>query len=95
MSMPLVHTENCDCVACILDKESAQAVVSRDWILACDGSNPEYPFGFACIRCGVKERLPLELPLDAYRAWGESFAVHHQQCGITRDRQIGLSRKRP
>jgi hypothetical protein len=51
-----------------------------DWILACDGSNPVYPFGFACERCGQKEKLPGSLPLDAYLAWGKSFTAKHQRC---------------
>jgi len=54
--------------------------ISRDWILACIGSNPEYPFGFACTRCGKKEKLPIKLPLNAYIAWGKSFSNRHRGC---------------
>jgi len=50
------------------------------WILACDGSDKKYPFGFACLRCGETEKLPLHLPLDAYIAWGKSFTKRHQGC---------------
>lgn len=51
-----------------------------NWILACDGSNPEYPFGFACKRCGKREALPRTLPVHAYLAWAESFRVLHESC---------------
>jgi len=50
------------------------------WILACDGSNPKYPFGFACTRCGYKEKLPSSLPIAAYLAWGKSFGQRHSDC---------------
>jgi hypothetical protein len=50
------------------------------WILACDGSNPKYPFGFACEHCGEKEKLPDRLPFDIYLAWGKSFTRRHRGC---------------
>ena len=50
------------------------------WIIACDGSNPKYPWGFKCERCGEHEPLPKQLPIDAYLKWAESFVSRHKGC---------------
>lgn len=51
-----------------------------DWIVAGDGSNPDYPFGFSCQRCGEKDKLPDRLPFDAFLAWARSFIARHKHC---------------
>lgn len=51
-----------------------------NWILACDGSNPNFPFGFACLRCGAQERLPNNIPIDVWMAWGKNFTECHKNC---------------
>lgn len=53
---------------------------SQGWIVACDGSNPEYPQGFACLRCGEKQPVPTPIPLEVYVFWGKYFARIHRQC---------------
>ena len=49
-------------------------------ILSCDGSNPEFPFGFACTQCGAKEPLPDRIPIIAYLAWAKGFTAVHKHC---------------
>ena len=55
-----------------------------DHIMACDGTNPEYPFGFACTHCGAKDRLPKPIPINAYLAWAKAFTGVHINCAATR-----------
>jgi hypothetical protein len=50
------------------------------WIMACDGTNPDYPFGFACERCGAKESVGTRIPMDAWQAWAKSFTRRHKGC---------------
>ena len=61
-----------------------------DHIMACDGTNPEYPFGFACTHCGAKDRLPKPIPIDAYLAWARAFTGVHINCA-----KSGLRRATP
>ena len=49
-------------------------------IIACDGTNPEYPFGFACLHCGAKKRLNASLPLVVYIDIAQEFRRQHTGC---------------
>ena len=51
------------------------------WILACDGTNKDYPFGFACDRCGARETLKEPLvSLVRYQEQLEAFIAQHWAC---------------
>ena len=52
----------------------------EDWIIASDGSNPEYPFGFCCLRCGQKQEIPRPIPVEVYIFWGKYFGRIHRRC---------------
>ena len=53
---------------------------ARVWIVACDGQDPEYPFGTACLRCGTKEAFPNPLPVNHYINRLRKFTREHQHC---------------
>ena len=55
---------------------------SSPWIVACDGSNPKFPFGFACLRCGVKSSPPSPAPLEVYLAVAREFQAKHVVCQV-------------
>jgi hypothetical protein len=50
------------------------------WIIACDGTHPEYKWGFACERCGVKECIPPTMTLTNYIRVAKEFAAKHRAC---------------
>ena len=49
-------------------------------IIACDGRNPAFPFGFGCLHCGGSEKLPGSLPLDVYLGIAKAFEEKHMGC---------------
>ena len=50
------------------------------WIVACDGSHTQFPFGFACLRCGANERIRQSVPMPVYVAWAKNFTALHRGC---------------
>jgi hypothetical protein len=59
-------------------------VSAKPWILATDGSNPEFPFGFACLRCGVKKALDGHgIPMAEYVKGAKAFRKEHIQCHLS------------
>jgi hypothetical protein len=50
------------------------------WIICGDGSNPDFPFGFACLHCGAKEKIPTPIPFEAFLSWSKSFLRRHTGC---------------
>lgn len=54
--------------------------MASDWIVAGDGSDPEYPQGFACLRCGTKQPVPTPIPLKVYLVWLQLFMRQHRGC---------------
>ena len=57
----------------------------KPWILAADGSNPDFPFGFACLRCGAKKALDGQgLPMADYVKAAKVFRKEHAQCQISK-----------
>jgi transcription elongation factor Elf1 len=52
------------------------------WIIACDGSNPQYPYGFACLRCNEKKSLPGTVPMafSVYLKAAKEFQRKHAKC---------------
>ena len=49
-------------------------------IIACDGRNPAFPFGFGCLHCGGSEQLPGSLPLGVYLGIARNFTEKHTEC---------------
>ena len=53
----------------------------KPWILAADGSNPDFPFGFACLRCGVQKAMDGRgIPMAEYVKAAKVFLKEHTQC---------------
>ncbi len=52
----------------------------RDWIVAYDGTHPEMPYGFACLRCGKKEKVPDHMRLEVWLVWAKVFERSHKGC---------------
>ena len=52
----------------------------RPWVIAHDGSNPDYPFGFSCLRCGEKRLLAPSIELDKYFDECNLFRSEHVAC---------------
>ena len=56
-------------------------IIMKPWILAADGSNPDFPFGFACLRCGAKKALDGSgIPMAEYVKAAKAFRKEHAQC---------------
>lgn len=53
---------------------------TRPWVFACDGSNPKYPWGFACLRCGETEAISKRVVLTEYLNLARVFEVKHGHC---------------
>jgi len=54
-----------------------------DWVLASDGTNPEYPFGFSCLRCGAIEKISSpsgEMLVNEYLRRSRAFLKQHKKC---------------
>ncbi len=55
--------------------------IGHPWILACDGTNKDYPFGFACTRCGAREALEQpRIGLSKYLERQSAFVAQHRDC---------------
>ena len=53
----------------------------KPWIIAADGSNPDFPFGFACLRCGVQKAMDGRgIPMAEYVKAAKVFLKEHTQC---------------
>lgn len=50
------------------------------WVVIGDGTNPDYPWGFACKRCGARERFPRSIPLSVFLEWSRHFTRMHKGC---------------
>jgi len=51
-----------------------------DWVISSDGSNPKYPFGFACLRCGVIEKITSPMLVNEYLRRSRAFLKQHKKC---------------
>lgn len=49
-------------------------------VVACDGSNQDYPFGFACTRCGERSAAPSPVSMKIFLDVARSFAEKHIGC---------------
>jgi len=49
-------------------------------IIACDGTNPDFPFGFACLNCGAKKQITSSLPVVVWIELAKGFREKHTQC---------------
>jgi len=54
----------------------------RDWIIFCDGSAPDKFYGLKCERCGVRQELPAQMPVDVFLKWTEIFTKRHESCAL-------------
>jgi len=53
----------------------------HDWIIACDGTDPKFPYGFACLRCRKREELPPgRMRLTDYLEKLRRFEERHKDC---------------
>lgn len=52
----------------------------RNWIMAFDGTNPQEPFGFGCMRCGKRELVSRPIPLSEFLKHARAFQKEHSQC---------------
>ena len=53
----------------------------KPWILAADGPTPDFPFGFACLRCGVQKAMDGRgIPMAEYVKAAKVFRKEHTQC---------------
>lgn len=50
------------------------------WIIVSDGTDPRYPWGFACLRCGTKERLLAPMTLTNFLWAARKFRDKHLEC---------------
>ena len=66
--------------------------MTHPWLVACDGRHPDFPFGFACLRCGAKEPLPPRLPVHDYRARALAFLRRHAGCEGPRQKEAEVRR---
>ncbi len=65
------------------------AKTRAEHLVACDGSNPEYPFGFACLHCGAKEPVQTPLSIDAFVERMKNFERIHAHCPPPAEKAAG------
>jgi hypothetical protein len=56
----------------------------RSWIMAFDGSDPQEPFGFGCMRCGRRELVPRPIPVPDFLKRAKAFQKNHGRCKATK-----------
>jgi hypothetical protein len=55
--------------------------VSAPHVVSCDGRNPNFPFGVACLHCGAKQPFPtLPISVDDFVRWSMEFVDAHKDC---------------
>lgn len=55
-------------------------VRAHQHIVASDGSNSEFPFGFACLHCGEKKQIATPILLIMWIEFGRVFMGKHRSC---------------
>ena len=54
--------------------------MKKSHIVACDGTDPNFPFGFACLNCGEKQEIARSLLVGDFLGAVKAFMKLHLDC---------------